>query len=266
MTQRAAQFADRVLSFEALDNFRDYGDYPAAHGTRLKKGQLYRSAHHGKATDADLARLAALDVAVVVDLRRKSERLRDPARRPPGFRALVIDNDLGDGGEAPHVSFVANNVLTPDRVVGFMIEEYRRLPVEPRHHDLYARYFQALATADGPVVIHCAAGKDRTGILAALTHHIAGVHPDDIMDDYLLTNSAARIEERAPEVARNLGMATGRTPSFEAVACFLGVRPEYLTTAEQVIKETYGSTDAYLAEVLGVTPALRDQLVKKLVG
>ena len=266
MISKAAMTADRVLAFDAVENFRDYGDYVTAHGTRLKKGQLYRSAHHGKATDADLQRLADLDVAVVVDLRRKSERLRDPSRRPPGFRALVIDNDLGDGGEAPHVSFVANNVLTPQSVVGFMIEEYRRLPVEPRHHDLYARYFEALAKADGPVVIHCAAGKDRTGILAALTHHIAGVHADDIMDDYLLTNQAARIEARAPEVAKNLGMVTGRTPSLAAVACFLGVRPEYLDTAQQVIRDTYGSLDGYLEQALGVTPALREALVKKLVG
>ena len=68
----------------------------------------------------------------------------------------------------------------------------------PPPRTCFRRYFQALAAAEGPVLIHCAAGKDRTGILAALTHHLVGVHADDIVADYLLTNDLLAIDRRIP--------------------------------------------------------------------
>ena len=72
----------RHIRLEAVENFRDYGDYPTASGRRLRKGRLYRSASHGRATDADLKVIEGLGLAVIVDLRRPGERERDPARRP----------------------------------------------------------------------------------------------------------------------------------------------------------------------------------------
>ena len=71
--------------------------------------------------------------------------------------------------------------------------------LEARHIDLFSRYFHALAEAPGPVLIHCAGGKDRTGILAALTHHIAGVMRQDIVEDYLHTNRPETFERAAKE-------------------------------------------------------------------
>ncbi len=255
----------RILAFEGVDNFRDYGGYETRHGGRLVEGVLYRSAHHAKATEADLRRLTSLDVKVVVDLRRKSERERDVSRRPRGFAAMVIDNDIGDVGLAPHVNFVATTDLTPESVKAFMIEEYRRLPFEPRHLDLFRRYFRALAEADGPIVIHCAAGKDRTGLLAALTHRVLGVHEDDIMADYLLTNQAGRLEARAPESQDNLANLTGKRPSLEAVLAFLGVQPDYLLAAFAEIDAGHGALDAYLDRALGVDRDAKARLRAKLI-
>lgn len=256
----------RILPFEGVDNFRDYGDYATRHGAHLARGVLLRSAHHARATDADLARMSELNVAVVVDLRRRSERDRDPSRRPPGFQGEVIENDIGDVGVAPHLTFVMTTELTPANVRNFMIEEYRRIPFEPRHLDLYRRYFRALADANGPVVIHCAAGKDRTGLLAALTHKIVGVHQDDIMTDYLLTNSAARIEERAPQSQDMIAQTTGKRPSLEAVRSFLGVLPEYLEAAFAEIDAGHGALDAYLERALGVDADLKARLRAKLLA
>lgn len=256
----------RILAFEGVDNFRDYGDYATHHGARLARGVLYRSAHHARATDADLQRMAGLGVVTIVDLRRKSEREREPSRRPPDFAGRVIDNDIGDVGVAPHMTFVANNELTPTSVRAFMIEEYRRIPFEPRHLDLYRRYFQALASAEGPVVIHCAAGKDRTGLLAALTHKVVGVHDDDIYEDYILTNVAARIEERATVSQANIRQATGRTPTLEAVRAFLGVLPDYLDAAFAEIGLGHGALDAYLERTLGVDADVKARLRARLLA
>lgn len=254
----------RLLPFDAIDNFRDYGDYATAAGRRVKPGRLFRSAHHARATEADLARLADLGVHTVVDLRRPGERRHQPSRRPPGTVCAVVESDHDDGGEAPHITFLKTADLTEASGRAFMQDAYRRLPFEPPHLDLFARYFRALAEADGPVLIHCAAGKDRTGLLAALTHRVLGVSRDDMIEDYLLTNQAVNLEARAPEVARQLEAMTGRTASHGAVVAFLGVEPDLLDVAFRTIEARHGSLDAYLETALGVDAALRDRIGERL--
>lgn len=254
----------RIHRFDALDNFRDYGDYATAAGRRIAPGRLFRAGHQARASAADLDRLAALGLATVVDLRRPSERRDQPSKRPAGFAATVIESDHDDGGEAPHLTFLKTADLTPDSGRRFMTETYRRLAFEPSHLDLFARYFRALADTEGPVLIHCAAGKDRTGLLAALTHHLVGVHPDDMVEDYLLTNTAVDLARRAPGIARQLEAMTGRPASHDAVVAFLGVEPVYLETALAAIADRHGSVDAYLEQALGVDAAARDRIGERL--
>ncbi len=257
--------ADRLLAFEGIENFRDYGGYPGRDGARLARGRLFRSAHHASASEADLQRLQALGVNTIVDLRRRAERLAQPSRRPPAFQGRVIENDTGDTTDPPHVAFLRSTDLTPQSVDAFMRDHYRHSPFEPRHLDLFRRYFEALATTDAPVLIHCAAGKDRTGLLAALTHHLAGVSREDLIADYLLTNDAARIERRLPEVTAHIAETYGRTPSEAAVRAFLGVEPHYLATALDAITARYGSLDAYLEQALGVDAARRAAILARLL-
>ncbi|HST92522.1 MAG TPA: tyrosine-protein phosphatase, partial [Brevundimonas sp.] len=239
---------DRIHRFDALDNFRDYGDYATAAGRRLVGGRLYRSAHQAKVSEADLERLAVLEIGTIVDLRRPSERRDQPSRRPAGFAGTVIESDHDDGGEAPHLTFLKTADLTPDSGRRFMTDTYRRLPFEPAHIDLFGRYFRALGDAEAPVLIHCAAGKDRTGLLAALTHQMMGVHRDDMVEDYLLTNTAVDLKGRAPGIARQLQSMTGRDVSDDAVVAFLGVEPVYLETALDEITARFGSIDAYFQQ------------------
>ena len=203
----------RILPLEGVDNFRDYGDYRTAAGRRIRPGRLYRSANHAMATDADLDTIAALGLAVIVDLRRPEERRRTPSRRPADCAARVVTSDIDENPDEPDpwLTFLKGSDLTAASFRAYLVDYYRAAPYTPRHIDLFSRYFRALAEADGPVLIHCAAGKDRTGILAALTHHLAGVHRDDITEDYLLTNDPARFERRAPMVLEHLAEATGRT-------------------------------------------------------
>src|SRR5580658_6407401 len=149
----------RHLRLEGVENFRDFGDYPVAGGGRLRRGALYRSASHGRATDADLERIAALSLATIVDLRRPGERQRDPARRPAGFAGTIIENDEGESAEAdPWWTFVNSCDLSEAAFRGYLLDYYTAAPFAPRHLDLFARYFRALAEAEGPVLIHCAAG------------------------------------------------------------------------------------------------------------
>jgi protein tyrosine/serine phosphatase len=255
---------ERLRRFEAIDNFRDFGDYAGVAGRHVRPGRLFRSAHQARATEADLAALAELDLGVVVDLRRPSERRGQPSRRPEGFAAQLIESAHDDGGEAPHMTFLKTADLTEESGRTFMTDTYRRLPFEASHIDLFRRYFEALAESDRPVLIHCAAGKDRTGLLAALTHHLLGVGHDDLMADYLLTNTAVDLDGQAGFIAERLKTMTGRTGSHAAVVAFLGVAPEFMDAALAEMTTAHGSVDGYLAEALGVDTARRDRILERL--
>lgn len=246
----------RLIPLQGVENLRDYGDYAAGAG-RLKKGVLYRAAHQAQATDEDLAVLAGLNLAILVDLRRPNERERDPSRRWEGFAVEVIENDQGSPDDPWH-TFLHSSDLSVGSIQAYMVEYYRRSPFKERHLDLFSRYFQALARGRGPVLIHCAAGKDRTGILAALTHHVAGVSDDDVIDDYLLTNDATRFERRGPKFMANIHEATGRMPSEAAMRAAMGVEADYLAAAFAAMKEQFGSLDGYLEQAVGLDADTRE--------
>lgn len=257
---------DRILPFEGVENFRDYGDYATGVGRRIARGRLLRSAHHARATEADLARLDELRLATVVDLRRSVERELQPSRRAPGFAARVLEAPPhpDDQAEAPHMAFLRAETLTAETGRRFMLEAYRRIPFEAPHLDLFGRYFRALAEGRGPVLIHCAAGKDRTGVLAALTHRLIGVAEDDLVEDYLLTNQAARLEARTPELTRQIARLTGREPSPEGVLSFLGVHPDYLREAFDEIDRRCGSVEVYFETALRLEPEIRARVAERL--
>lgn len=262
----------RLIPLASIENLRDYGGYASSLGGQVISGHLFRSGHQARANDADLKTLQGLDLTHIVDLRRPSERQVQPCLRYAPLKADVIVSDLNDEGEAPHITFLKTTDLTPPSVREFMVSTYQRLPFDPRHLDLFSRYFQVMAQAPRHVtrpdqasiihrlLIHCAAGKDRTGILAALTHTLLGVHHDDLMADYLLTNHAVALEKRSAEVANTLEKTYGRRPSLEATRAFLGVEPEFLTASFAAIRDQFGSVIDYLEQGLGLTVAQQDQI------
>jgi protein tyrosine/serine phosphatase len=256
---------ERHIDFDGIENFRDFGGYATAGGRSLKRGLLYRSANHAHATDADLDRMRALGLGAVIDLRRPEERAREPSKRWPDFQAQVVENDiLSDHPDWTEVMKGAS--LTPQWFRDDGVRYYQRAPFEPRHIDLYTRYFQTLAQTDGAIVVHCAAGKDRTGLICALTHHVAGVHADDVMADYLLTNDESRMARKMAFLGPWLRDTQGQTASDEALRVAVSVQPEYLETAFAVIREAYGSIDGYLTDTLGVDAPLRARLHERLLG
>ncbi|HEY0437916.1 MAG TPA: tyrosine-protein phosphatase, partial [Phenylobacterium sp.] len=252
------------IDFEGIENFRDFGGYDTVHGRPLKRGLLYRSANHAYATEADLARMAELGLAAIIDLRRKFEREREPSKRWPGFGAAVIENDILS--DHPDWADLMKDVkVDAEWFFNDTLGYNRRAPFEPRHIDLFTRYFQILAESEGSIVVHCAAGKDRTGLICALTHHVAGVRPDDIMADYLLTNDEARIRRKMDFLRGWLRDIVGQDVSDDALRVAVGVDPAYLEAAFQVIRDAHGTIDAYLQDVLGVDAALRERLHARLL-
>lgn len=255
----------RVHAYEAIENFRDFGGYGTGNGARIRPGRLFRSAHHALASDADLERLSALGLATVVDLRRPTERANQPSRRPAGWTGNVILNDLGDEAEPPHLAFLRQDDVSPATIQSYLHGYYRKAPMEERHVDLFSRALTTLAGLDAPILIHCTAGKDRTGMLAALIHLALGVHPDDVLADYVMTNEFTLTPVRMEATRQRLQEALGKPVPEEAVHAFLGVQAEHLETALNSIRAHHGSTDAYLAS-LGLGPREREQLAAHLLA
>jgi len=258
--------SDRIVRLDGVGNFRDFGGYAASGGKRVRRGRLYRSAHHGQATDADLEAIAALELAAIVDLRRGEERERMPSRRHERFAGVVIENPTNEAISDPWIEFVKGSDASADAFRGYLMDYMRAAPFEARHVDLFSRYFQALVEIDGPILIHCAAGKDRTGLLVALTHRLVGVGDDDVYADYLLTNTAARIEERMAMVAQMIAEQSGRTPTDQAVRTAMAVDAAYLVAAFEAIDAINGDVDAYLCDVLGVDAAARASIEARLLA
>ena len=260
----------RVIGMEAINNFRDFGGMPTVDGGQVRAGQLFRSAHHGRATSADQARLAALGIATVVDLRRPGEQAQQPSAWHGLLPIAVIEEadapgEDAAGQDAPHVAAFKAGDFSAEAAERFLARRYAEFPYEPRHVRLFARYFAALAEEDGAVLIHCAAGKDRTGLLAWLTHRVLGVHPDDTMADYLLSNVAADLAARVPAARRTMEQEFGRAVPDAAVLALYSVVPDYLAASERAIREQSGSLDRYLAEVLGIDAARRAALRARLI-
>lgn len=244
---------NRVKPFENVRNFRDFGGYAGADGRTVRTGVLFRSAQFGEASEADMAALETYRIKVQADLRRPDERERH-GHRWPVAGVTVLSSDLGEATQAPHVRFLSEVAVDAPKAHGWMVDYYREAPFKPQHIDTFSDWFAALARLQegDAAVVNCAAGKDRTGILCALTHHVLGVDHETIFADYELTNEAANVTERLPEMARLFNQHIGKDYADDVYHPFVGVDGAFLDGALASIAERAGSLDNYLASSLNV--------------
>jgi protein tyrosine/serine phosphatase len=253
------------IAAEGIHNLRDYGGYAVPDAGRVKTGLLWRSGQHMEASDADLALLHTLDIRTIIDLRGVSERTGFPCRRHPEFAAHVIAHDGETSNSPPHEGGGGKVTMTPQRARERMIAVYTRMPVNPAMIAMFTRYFAVLDEREGASLVHCFAGKDRTGIAASLLLHVLGVHRDDVIAEFLRTNDAPsrHVLERQslPRMVEHYGAIEP-----EALHNLMGVLPEYIATYFAEVERDHGSIDAYLATILGVDEARKARLRDKLVA
>ncbi len=255
----------RILELEGVHNFRDYGGYPVSGGGRLKTRALWRSGQHFGATQADLDTISSLGLTSVFDLRTSMERSSHPCRRPAGFNARTFHADDPSREKAPHVAAALKaRKSDPADVREGMRRNYEHIAFRPELMAIMRMFVAELAEGKGPSLVNCMAGKDRTGIAVAVVHLATGVHRDDVIADYLLTNTAGDVEARITAGIETIRAMRGSIDE-ETARVVMGVEPEYLETAFDSIGGRYGSIDAYLKDALGIDEAMKGRLRDALV-
>ncbi|MEU4198818.1 tyrosine-protein phosphatase [Streptomyces sp. NPDC026294] len=267
MTQQIPEVPSTDSELAEVRNFRDVGGLPTVGGRRVRKGRLFRSGHLAAATEADAAFLAGLGLHTVFDFRNAADiKLEGPDVTLPGVRNVNIPlTDPADGaefwamvrdGELGHLRTALGDGKAADR----MAQTYRHI-ITTRTAD-HSRVLHALAEDSVPALMHCAAGKDRAGLSVAVTLLAVGVEPEAVEADYLESNAA----HRRYKVRRSDTSAVGMSPEvMELLAPLFDARAEYLAAALDAIKTTWGSTEAYFSEGLGLTPETRERLRSQLL-
>ena len=253
------QNPDPFLITEGIHNFRDFGGWLGADGRQVRTGLLYRSGQHVEASDADLAAIDALDIRTVIDLRGEGERARNPCRRVEGWDGDVLFYEGETSSSPPHMD-ITPETTTAEFARERMLAVYTRMPVNPAMQTMFARYLRALVERDGASLVHCFAGKDRTGIAATLVLHILGVSEADQRSEFLRTNDAPTIDVLRRQSVPGIEARLGRTLDEEGIRALLEVHGDYLDRFHAIVNESYGSLDGWLEAEIGVDDALREAL------
>jgi protein-tyrosine phosphatase len=249
----------RVLALEGGANFRDLGGYETQGGGRVRWGFVFRSAALSRLTDRDLAATARLGLRVVYDLRAEAEREVAPSRLPGGVRCEW----LPIGGSAARTQELTDLVLG-GRLAEVPLDFLERIyeAMAEFAAPTFGRLLGGLARPDGsPALIHCTAGKDRTGVCAALLLSVLGVGDAAILDDYEL--SAAHYTD--VQIARSRARLVESGIDIERFRAVFGAPRTALASLLATLRERHGSIERYLQDEAGVAPEVFDALRARLV-
>lgn len=238
----------RQIKLEGGSNFRDLGGYPTMEGKTVKWGNIFRSADVSKLTDNDLKTLSDLHLATVCDLRGPDELKTSPDRLPTGIQYI----NLPAGSENTKVNM---NYATINRD-SMMLSFYTRTDhLKAKYKPVFDQLL--LLPTNKSLMFHCTAGKDRTGMGAALILSALGVSRDYVISDYAATNVYWKdTREKMIQGMIKTGMAEATIKSM------LAANPKYIETFLNTIDTYYGSMKQFLETEMELTPEKIAQLKK----
>ncbi len=242
------------LPFAGGSNFRELGGYTADEGKTVRWGQIYRGIPTGLLTsEADRPRLDGLGLRLILDLRSSAEAAKLPDYVPDGARLVQICGLCDDAGQ--EISFAPGEIqrLMANAPADTSIPQmmYRRMLCGNK---AFKELFRALEAGETPILFHCSAGKDRTGVAAMLILLALGASDETICADFARTNlcRAAEIEKALAEHAAEIAADPAQKLRWQTAA---GVDPEAAPFVLRTIRQAYGSAESYLEAEYGLTPA-----------
>lgn len=258
----------RHIPLQGTPNFRDLGGYETTDGHFVRWGLIYRSGVLSKLTASDFAYLRQLDVRVVCDFRTAEENAVAPEIWIPGSHVLHVSAPIGTSGSkdvtAPIKQFLSSNP-TPEQTKAWMVKMYGDFATADAPQ--FAKVFAQLKEDHLPILYHCTAGKDRTGVFSALLLLTLGVPEKAVLADYELTN---KYELNAMSAAATRKMIANSSPDFARVSpavmrVMMAADPDYLRSTLREIDEKFGSFANYRRTELGVSDADVEVLKARLL-
>ncbi len=250
--------ASRVLPLQGGRNFRDLGGYRTMDGSRVKWGKVFRSGVMDGLTDNDYDYLASLGIRTVCDLRAADERRAEPTDwRAGDIRYMTFPDPTSDEDASP-LSVLKDPDVTPERVAAAMAKGYVGIAYDQA--PAYRAMFDRLAGGEIPLAFNCSAGKDRTGIGAALLLTVLGVPRETVIADYALSDDVVDyMNEFMGEDARAAALERGSPYAFlfqmppQMVEPLMRSDPLYIESALDALATRYGSVMTYIRQELNVT-------------
>jgi protein-tyrosine phosphatase len=247
--------AERLLSLDGTQNFRDLGGYPVAGGGRVRWGRVFRSDSLSELSDADLARLERIGLRLVCDFRGDAEVAEEPNRLAGRPAIDYWRQPLGDHSVQPSEwrrRFESGDLGDVD--AAWLTRSYRGM-IDDSAATLGA-VLRRLARDGGlPAVLHCTAGKDRTGVASALLLLLLGVPRELVLEDYALTGLYTGDRIRAAE-----RFFSGRGIEPSGVRALLGSEPSTLAGALDHLDDAHGGAERWARERATLSVAELDAL------
>ena len=245
--QRGVVWAQRRLPLDKSYNFRDLGGYRTVYGRRVRWGRIFRSAHLAELTDGDHELLQRIGIKLVCDFRTIEEAEAQPDRLPADGSMEYLHMPIAHGKFDPaeaigRIRKGDISWLTDD----FMTNNYLKQIDDFAH--LWKRFFERLLNeGDRPMVFHCTAGKDRTGVCAALILLSAEVPESTVVADHALSNVYnAKVIGRIEQEIRKFGIDPDDMRSY------LSAPRESMEAVVAHLRKNYGSAKEYLVDCAGV--------------
>ena len=228
---------DRHFNLTGASNFRDLGGYAGKDGRTVRWRRIFRSNHLGHLTEADIAVLRGLGLKNAFDFRGADERsAAQCAISEITVHSLPVEPTVV---AALRARLANGRALSPSDGIEVMRESY--VGYVRQNTQRYRSLFAHLLEDSAPLVIHCTAGKDRTGFACALILHALGVSEDVISEDYLLTN---RYYRRDPSASNDLPDDVRQVLS--------SVQAPFLAAAFEAVCADYGDLETYFTDGLGL--------------
>lgn len=258
-----AHLEANFVGVEGSINLRDFGGYATADGARVRRGLLFRCGSLNHIPAQAFEDFAALDVGVICDLRSHEEAEESPTPATPPFDCRV-HIPIWPGSSFQFQESINEAPPSLEDFIDFMRRITREIARD--HVASYKQLMRELVNTERGFLLHCSAGKDRTGFGAAIILSLLGVNRETIIHDYLISNQATELAERMKEKMAERAAAEGMTlpMSDDILEVFAGVREEYLHGAFDEIDQHYGGIRGYF-EAVGISAADESHLRERLL-